>query len=400
MIFVTVGTHHQGFDRLVKAADDVAAAMDEEIIIQRGVTQVDVQHAQSFEFCSMQEMQDLISSARVVIAQAGAGTIITTLQHGVPLVVTPRLTAYDENYTDHQIELASELERHRRAALVMELTAETLLDAIPRAVSMQDEMNQSSALTLALREQMIAWEPGAEKIVARMEKLKHRLNKHQLLLPLVPFFALAAGLRWLYFGLRGKTRDEFGVTTAYLPNRRYFPFDDRSNTDAFQDEVYQTARRFATQQDLHAVLDVGCGSGYKLMKYFADEDTLGLELPETLAFLQGKYPDRRWALSDFEHPPQGKFGLTICADVIEHLPDPNALLDFFERVDSEYFLLSTPERGRLGLTARFRPRNAWHLREWTQEEFVEYLGQRFEVIESDVLGHHDQYVIVKKGSVE
>ncbi|MDX9865954.1 MAG: hypothetical protein RBT34_14220 [Anaerolineaceae bacterium] len=38
----------------------------------------------------------------------------------------------------------------------------------------------------------------------------------------------------------------------------------------------------------------------------------------------------------------------------------------------------------------------WHVREWMQGEFVAYLSQRFEVIESGVVGHHDQYVIVRK----
>ena len=78
----------------------------------------------------MQEMADWISQARVVVAQAGAGTIITTLQQGKPLVVTPRLKAYGENYTDHQIELAAELDSQGRAALVSELSGETLQEAI------------------------------------------------------------------------------------------------------------------------------------------------------------------------------------------------------------------------------------------------------------------------------
>jgi UDP-N-acetylglucosamine transferase subunit ALG13 len=395
MIFVTVGTHHQGFDRLVQAADELAAVIDEQVIIQRGVSEMVPQHARHFEFCTMQEMADWIHQARVVVAQAGAGTIITTLQQGKPLVVTPRLKAYGENYTDHQIELASELDQQGRATMASELSGNSLQKAIQQAMIMQAEFDQSAELVQALRQKMNDWQPLAGRIAARLEKLKRRLNKHQLLLPLVPFFALAAYLRALVYRLGGKTRDAYGITTAYLPNRKYFPFDDRANTDFFQDEVYQTAQRFMSAQGLSGVLDVGCGSAYKLIKYFADEETLGLELPETLAFLQGKYPDRQWALSDFENPPQEEFGLTICSDVIEHLLDPDALLAFFTYVNCEYFLLSTPERGRLGLTARFRPRSPWHLREWTQEEFIDYLSQQFEVVESGLLGHHDQYVIMR-----
>ena len=398
MIFVTVGTHHQGFDRLVQAADELAADIDEQVVIQRGVTELCPQHARHFKFCSMQEMADWIQQARVVVAQAGAGTIITTLQQGKVLVVTPRLTVYGENYTDHQIELAAELDRQGRAALVSELSGETLQEAITRALTLQTKTVPSDELVQALHRQMGDWQPLTEKISRRLEKLNRRLNKHQLLLPLLPFFALAAYFRALFFLLQGKVRDEYGITTAYLPHRKVVPFDDRANTDFFQDEVYRTAQLFFAEHELSGVLDVGCGSGYKLIKYFADEETLGLELPDTLVFLRDKYSDRQWALSDFENPPQGSYGLIICSDVVEHLHDPDALLAFFERVDCDYFLLSTPERGRLGLPARFRPCSRWHLREWTQEEFVAYLSQRFEVIESSVLGHHDQYVIMRKGS--
>ncbi len=378
MIFVTVGTHHQGFDRLVQAADELAAELDEQVVIQRGVTETIPQHARHFDFCTMQEMADWISQARLVVAQAGAGTIITALQQDKPLVVTPRLTAYGENYTDHQIELSAELDRQGRAVLVTELTTASLQEAIQRSLNMQAEFDQSDALVQALRWQMDDWQPLAEKISRRLEKLNRRLNKHQLLLPLVPFFAVAAYLRALYYWLQGKTKDEYCITAAYLPHKKVVPFDDTANTDSFQNEVYQAARRFADEQGLHVILDVGCGSGYKLIKYFADEETLGLELPETLAFLQEKYPDRAWALSDFANPPREKFGLTICSDVIEHLQDPDALLVFLAHVDCEYFLFSTPERRRLGLPARFRPRSRWHVREWTQVEFIDYLSQRFE----------------------
>ena len=36
MILVTVGTHPQGFDRLVRPMDELAALLEEEVIIQFG----------------------------------------------------------------------------------------------------------------------------------------------------------------------------------------------------------------------------------------------------------------------------------------------------------------------------------------------------------------------------
>ena len=38
MIFVTVGTHDQGFKRLVKKMDEIAGQIDEEVVMQIGST--------------------------------------------------------------------------------------------------------------------------------------------------------------------------------------------------------------------------------------------------------------------------------------------------------------------------------------------------------------------------
>jgi UDP-N-acetylglucosamine transferase subunit ALG13 len=40
MILVTVGMHDQGFDRLVRAADELAAQIEEQVFIQYGETQI------------------------------------------------------------------------------------------------------------------------------------------------------------------------------------------------------------------------------------------------------------------------------------------------------------------------------------------------------------------------
>ncbi|MDI6655433.1 MAG: beta-1,4-galactosyltransferase, partial [Candidatus Hydrothermarchaeota archaeon] len=38
MIFVTVGTHNQSFERLVKKADEIAGKIGEKVVIQTGHT--------------------------------------------------------------------------------------------------------------------------------------------------------------------------------------------------------------------------------------------------------------------------------------------------------------------------------------------------------------------------
>jgi 2-polyprenyl-3-methyl-5-hydroxy-6-metoxy-1,4-benzoquinol methylase len=127
-------------------------------------------------------------------------------------------------------------------------------------------------------------------------------------------------------------------------------------------------------------VDVGTGGGYKLMKYFSDVRTLGLDLEPNVSWLKDKMPDREWAEVPLSESAPG-FDLLICADVIEHLVDPDELLGFIERSKPKFAIVSTPNRDNLlECFAAGPPRNTCHVREWSSAEFAEYLGQRFEIL--------------------
>jgi UDP-N-acetylglucosamine transferase subunit ALG13 len=49
MIFVTVGTHPGGFDRLVQQMDKIAGLIKEKVVIQRGFTRYTPRNAEYFE---------------------------------------------------------------------------------------------------------------------------------------------------------------------------------------------------------------------------------------------------------------------------------------------------------------------------------------------------------------
>ena len=84
MIFVTVGMHTQPFDRLVRAADGLAALVDERVIIQRGVTSYVPRCAQHVDYADGEKMGRWLSEARMVISHAGAGSILGVLRAGKP----------------------------------------------------------------------------------------------------------------------------------------------------------------------------------------------------------------------------------------------------------------------------------------------------------------------------
>jgi len=100
MILVTVGTHHKGFERLVRAADELALEMQEQVVIQYGSSQYIPQHAVNFRWASSQEMERLTSAARIVITHAAAGSMISILLQKKPMVVVPRSSDYGESIDD------------------------------------------------------------------------------------------------------------------------------------------------------------------------------------------------------------------------------------------------------------------------------------------------------------
>lgn len=110
MIFVTVGTDVHGFERLVATMDQIADTLEDDVVIQLGETDYRPDHAESFRFTSPDEIDRLYGDAAVVVAHAGAGTVIEIVSRGKPAVIVPRRAEYDEHVDDHQFELATAIE--------------------------------------------------------------------------------------------------------------------------------------------------------------------------------------------------------------------------------------------------------------------------------------------------
>lgn len=129
MIFVTVGTHHQPFERLL----DALGGLDDELVVQYGPGRPpDVSHAEAF--MPFDTMLDRFREADTVITHAGVGSIICARREGhVPLVV-PRRHDLGEHVDDHQVELTRALAQRGSVVAVWDVgaLAETVADAPPR----------------------------------------------------------------------------------------------------------------------------------------------------------------------------------------------------------------------------------------------------------------------------
>ncbi len=110
MIFVTVGSQ-MPFDRLIRAMDQWAGEQSSiDIFAQIGSNGFIPTKFRYAHAVSPQEFSQLASNARLIVAHAGMGSILTALEFGKPLVLMPRRGLLHETRNDHQIATAKWLE--------------------------------------------------------------------------------------------------------------------------------------------------------------------------------------------------------------------------------------------------------------------------------------------------
>lgn len=108
MIFVTVGTHEQPFNRLIQCVDNLKkdGIITEDIIIQTGYSTYKPKYCKRQKLLPYQEIRRLVDEARIVITHGGPSSFIMPLQIGKTPIVVPRKHEFNEHVNDQQIEFA------------------------------------------------------------------------------------------------------------------------------------------------------------------------------------------------------------------------------------------------------------------------------------------------------
>lgn len=109
MIFCTIGTQAP-FDRFVRIVDEVAAQLNEEVVAQVYKSKYTAQHIRMVDFLPPDEFNDLFDKARLIVAHAGMGTIISAMRKHKPIIIFPRIAALGEHRNDHQLATAQKME--------------------------------------------------------------------------------------------------------------------------------------------------------------------------------------------------------------------------------------------------------------------------------------------------
>jgi UDP-N-acetylglucosamine transferase subunit ALG13 len=105
LVFVTVGTDHHPFHRLIRWVDSWLArdgAPPIRCVVQSGATPPP-RIAEWKAFLGPQEMEAMMGRATAVVCHGGPGTIMACRRSGIVPIVVPRRRALGEHVDDHQV---------------------------------------------------------------------------------------------------------------------------------------------------------------------------------------------------------------------------------------------------------------------------------------------------------
>ena len=110
MIFVTVGTHEQPFNRLVKTVDELKrdGVITEDVIMQTGFSTYEPKYCQWSKLIPYEQ------------THGGPASFIMPLQIGKTPIVVPRQHRFDEHVNDHQVEFARNVAQRKGTIIPVE----------------------------------------------------------------------------------------------------------------------------------------------------------------------------------------------------------------------------------------------------------------------------------------
>lgn len=130
MIFVTVGTHEQPFNRLIEEVDRLKkeGIITDEVFIQTGFSTYEPQYCDWKNIISYPEMEDYMNRADIIITHGGPATFMGAIAKGKKPIVVPRLEKFGEHVNDHQIEFAIAVQN--RLSMIFTVTDISELEAL------------------------------------------------------------------------------------------------------------------------------------------------------------------------------------------------------------------------------------------------------------------------------
>ena len=106
---VMLGTQNNSFHRLLEEIDNLIkkGVIKEKVIVQAGYTEYKTTNKQMkiLKLMPLDELEDLIEQADLIITHGGVGSITMSLKRGKKVIAVPRLHEYHEHVNNHQKEI-------------------------------------------------------------------------------------------------------------------------------------------------------------------------------------------------------------------------------------------------------------------------------------------------------
>lgn len=112
-IFVTTGTSHFNFDRMLRLVEGFLNVIpgELEVLLQYGNSNPKELPSliKSAEFLSRDDAEQAYKNSDIVFSHCGIGSIFNSLRYNRPTVIIPRYERYGEFTDDHQLQIAAEI---------------------------------------------------------------------------------------------------------------------------------------------------------------------------------------------------------------------------------------------------------------------------------------------------
>jgi UDP-N-acetylglucosamine transferase subunit ALG13 len=156
MIFATVGTQLP-FDRLLSGLDGWAATNpDISVLAQTGRTARRFRHLETVRALDQGAFRARLSEARLVVAHAGMGSVLSAVELGRPVILMPRLARFGEHRNDHQRDTAAEMARLPNVTVV------------PDGAALHAALDRARARGFAPGADRVAASPASEALLAAL----------------------------------------------------------------------------------------------------------------------------------------------------------------------------------------------------------------------------------------
>jgi UDP-N-acetylglucosamine transferase subunit ALG13 len=158
LVFVTLGTDHHPFDRLVRWVDGWLEGGGDErarCFVQTGPT-ARPRLAEATDYLAYDEMRRSVDEAATIVTHGGPGSISIATSSGKRPIVVPRRKSLGEHVDDHQLAFTRRIAAHGEIELAE--SEEAFRAALERSLRSETPMTPSDA-------------PGSREAVRRFEEL-------------------------------------------------------------------------------------------------------------------------------------------------------------------------------------------------------------------------------------